>query len=129
MQQVSSGGSDPDHLQSLGRTFFQALTAGVAALMINFQSLIALVEAAFGAHLIALLAVDAHLSVPMELRSLGMVQGRTAPGGWERMPFEDDLGVNLFPVQNREMSDFQDGPLSGGLYPRGWSAGVCHLLA
>ena len=128
VEQVSSGGSDPDHLQGLGGTFFQAIPAGVAALMVNFQPFIALVEAALGANLIALLAVDAHLRVPMELRSLGMVQAGTAPGGWERMTLEDDLGVNLFPAQNGEMSDFQDGPLSGGLYPRGGCVGVCHLF-
>ena len=61
--------------------------------MVNFQPLIALVEASLGANLVALLAVDAHFRVPVQFGTPAMVQGGTAPKGWEGVPFEDDLGV------------------------------------
>lgn len=128
MQQIPGGGSDPDHLQSRGWAFFEAFSAGVTALMVNFQPLIALVEASLGANPVALLAVDAHFWVPVEFGILRMVQVGTAPGGWEWVPFEDDIGVKFFPFPTGEMPDFQDRPLYGRLHRLGGCVVLCHLL-
>lgn len=88
MQQFTGRGPEPDHLQGLGRAFFDTITARITMDAVDFQACIALVQAAFRADLVALLAVKASVCIPMQFRRTGQVNVRTPPQGGKGMAFK-----------------------------------------